>query len=163
MKFNISSIILLSFLYTSCGQASQEDTFREKIDKIKKDDIPNMDFAASTYAVDSSAHWNVISQITQKQKSGNKTTIVNTEFKQNDKLVEAVSNDLNQKHQFQGQIITTDLTDKISLVYLLTDEQNKSSIFKISCNNDGKSIIEKIDSASSKEWTKIKLTILNKN
>ena len=163
MKFTIFYIILLSILFTACGHVSQEDSFREQIDNIKMDDIPNIDKTVSTYSVDSSTHWNVISQITQRQKLGNKTTLINTEFKQNDKLVKAFSNDLNQKNHFQGQIITTDLADKISLCYLLTDEHNKNSLFKISCESDGKSFVEKIDSVTSKEWTKIKLTILKKS
>ena len=163
MKLNLFTTILLGFLYLSCGQASQDNTFREKIDKIKKEDIPNMDFTVSTYSVDSSKYWNVISQITNKQKSGLKSTLINSEFKHGDKLVKAVSNDLRQKTQFQGQIISTDLPDKISLCYLLVDEQNVSSIFKISCKTSGEFLIEKIDSARSKEWTEIKLSILSKN
>jgi hypothetical protein len=163
MKFNPSSIILLSFLLMSCGQPSQQDTLREQIDKIKKDDIPKMDFAVSTFAVDSSTYWNVLSQITQKQKSGNKTTNINTEFKQNGKLVKAVNNELIEKNQFQGQVITTDLINKIALYYLLVDEQNKSSIYKISCESNGKFLMVKIDSATSNEWTEKKSIILNKN
>ncbi len=163
MKLNLSLIILFSFLCASCGQASQQDTFREQIDKIKKDDLPNMDFAVTTYAVDSSTHWNVMSVITQRQESGNKTTSVSTEFKQKGKLVKAVNNNLNQKDQFQGQLIITDLTDKISVCYLLTDEQNKSSLYKISCERNGTYNIERIDSVASKEWEKLKSTILNKN
>ena len=102
-------------------------------------------------------------QITNKQKSGLKTTLINSEFKQGDKLVKAVSNDLKQKTQFQGQIITSDFPDKISLCYLLLDEQNVSSIFKISCTTSGEFLIEKIDSLKSKEWTETKSSILSKN
>ena len=163
MKFNLTYIILTSVLYASCRQASEQDNFREQIDKVKKEDLPNMDFTVSTYSVDSSTHWNVFSQITDRQKSGQKTTTISTEFRQKDNLVKAVSNDLNQKHLFHGQTITTDFADKISLAYLLTDEDNRSFIFKISCANNGKFKLEKIDSTTSKEWTKIKSTILNKH
>jgi hypothetical protein len=161
-KLNLFLIILLGFLYLSCSQSSQEDTFREEIDKIKKI-TPNMDFAVSIYSVDSSRHWNVISQIINKQKAGLKSTIINSEFQQGDRLVKAVSNDLKKKAQFQGQIITTDLPDKISLCYLLVDEQNVNSIFKISCKTSGEFSIEKIDSAKSKEWIETKLSIQSKN
>jgi hypothetical protein len=163
MKLNLFSTIFLGLLYLSCGQASQDDTFREKINKIKKEDIPTMDFTVSTYSVDSSKHWNVISQITNKQKLGVKSTVINSEFKQGDRLVKAVSNDLKQKIQFQGQIITTDLPDKMSLCYLLVNDQNVNSIFKISCKTSGEFLIEKIDSSKSKEWTETKLSILSKN
>ena len=81
----------------SCGQTSREESLREQIDRIKKNDLPNMDFAVSAYVVDSSAHWNIIFEIIQRQKSGIETTTINTEFRQNNKLVKTVSNNLNQK------------------------------------------------------------------
>jgi hypothetical protein len=163
MKYYLIITILMGFLYMSCRQTSQEDSFRARIDKIKNKDVPKMEYSVSTFAVDSSKYWNIVSQIIQQQKAGLRSTTIKTEFNQKGKSIKEVSNNLNRKVQFQGQIITTDLSDKILIYYCLQDEQQANSIFKVTCKANGESSLEKTDSIKLKEWSKIKSSILNKN
>jgi 5,10-methylene-tetrahydrofolate dehydrogenase/methenyl tetrahydrofolate cyclohydrolase len=161
MKQFIILSSILSLLYFACGQASHKDEFREGIDEAKKE-IANTDFAVSTYAVDSSKYWKVISHITQKQKSGIKSTVITSSFIQDKRIVQDVINDVNKKSDFKGQIITTDLPDEITICYLLTNDQNVNSIYEVSCNKKGKYLIKTLDTTKADVWKKITSTILEK-
>lgn len=151
------SIFLFCCLCESCGESQHEETFREKIDKAKER-LGDEDFAVSTYSVDSSANWSVISQITQQKKS----TAVNVSFRQKGSLIKEVKNQLDQKYIFHGRLITKDAGKEVSMCYYLTGEKNDDVIYEVSCKSTGESSIKKLDSAKTKGWNKLKLQMLTK-
>jgi hypothetical protein len=153
---------LFTLLLAACGQSSEPGSFRDKIDQAKEK-VADSDFSVSTYAFDNSKHWSALTQIVQKQKSGIKSTTISSTFTSDGNLIKEVVNNLNQKVTFQGQAITTDSPDTISLGYLVSDENNNNTLFKVSCNKNGEFVIERIDSTESHKWKEITSKIFNKN
>jgi hypothetical protein len=162
MKSTLLCAIAAILLVSACGEAAENDSFRDQIDSAKKA-LAGEDYSVQTYATDSSKHWRIFTTTTQKKESGKFTTAIEVEFLQQGKMVAKSRNPfLNKVYPF-GQVIAVDEPAKVSLYYLVKDEQDVKSIFQVTYAKGGEAKFQEVDKANMKEWERINTLIEDNN
>jgi hypothetical protein len=122
--------LTIVILTISCKQNNSDNEFRKEIDRIKKEELPNKEYAVTTFEFDTLNGKKFFSEIKNISNSGIKSIKISTEYSKNDSLIGEIeigpftnSNLLNQK-------IIKDRDGNENLYYLLEDE-NGAFIYEL--------------------------------
>ncbi|WP_445456439.1 hypothetical protein [Flavobacterium sp. HNIBRBA15423] len=128
MKKTIYLIIII--LSISCKNNNSDNNFRNEIDRIKDEELPNKEYAVTTFEFDTLNGKKFFSEIKNISNSGIKSIRISTEYSENDSLIEQIEIGPFTNSEFLNQKIIKDRNGNKNLYFLLENE-NGAFIYEI--------------------------------
>lgn len=141
--------VIIITIIICCKNKSSDKEFRNEIDRIKKEKLPNENLKVTTFEFDSIKNEKFFSEITNTSNLGNKSVKVITEYSKSDKSLGKIENGPFKNAIFLNQKIMTDKNGKQNLFYLL-EAENETIIYEIKYIN--KSLIKSLVKPNDSQW-----------
>jgi hypothetical protein len=122
--------LIIIILSISCKNNNSDNNFRNEIDRIKNEELPNKEYEVTTFEFDSLNGKKFFSEIKNISNSGIKSIRISTEYSENDSIIGQIEIGPFTGSEFLNQKIIKDRNGNENLYFLLENE-NGAFIYEI--------------------------------
>jgi len=122
--------LIIIILTISCKNNNSDKNFRQEIDRIKKEVLPNKEYTVTTFEFDTLNGKKFFSEIKNISNSGIKSITISTEYSENDSLIGKIEIGPFTNSEFLNQKIIKDRNGNENL-YCLFENENEAFIYEI--------------------------------